>query len=120
MQAARPADGGPQLEGFRARGVEVLLLPDPVDSFWVTADEAQVAYGFVTAPKRSGCPQAGKRIARHLRSDDAPEHQPAMHPDRPRRLDLALIAQLAHSWPYSARFVGTFSRIFSRLYIFAL
>jgi len=29
--------GSPQLEGFRARGVEVLLLPDPVDSFWVTA-----------------------------------------------------------------------------------
>src|SRR4051795_6982331 len=27
----------PQLEGFRTRGVEVLLLPDPVDSFWVTA-----------------------------------------------------------------------------------
>ncbi|WP_062115083.1 molecular chaperone HtpG [Aureimonas sp. AU40] len=26
----------PQLEGFRARGVEVLLLPDHVDSFWVT------------------------------------------------------------------------------------
>ena len=26
-----------QLEGFRARGIEVLLLPDPVDSFWVTA-----------------------------------------------------------------------------------
>ena len=24
----------PQLEGFRARGVEVLLLPDPVDTFW--------------------------------------------------------------------------------------
>ena len=24
----------PQLEGFRARGVEVLLLDDPVDSFW--------------------------------------------------------------------------------------
>lgn len=27
----------PHLEGFRARGVEVLLLSDPVDSFWVTA-----------------------------------------------------------------------------------
>ena len=27
----------PQLEGFRARSVEVLLLPDQVDSFWVTA-----------------------------------------------------------------------------------
>jgi len=25
----------PHLEGFRARGVEVLLLADPVDSFWV-------------------------------------------------------------------------------------
>ena len=27
----------PHLEGFRARGVEVLLLTDPVDSFWVTS-----------------------------------------------------------------------------------
>jgi molecular chaperone HtpG len=27
----------PQLEGFRARGVEVLLLTDPIDEFWVTA-----------------------------------------------------------------------------------
>jgi molecular chaperone HtpG len=27
----------PQLEGFRARGLEVLLLTDQVDSFWVTS-----------------------------------------------------------------------------------
>jgi molecular chaperone HtpG len=27
----------PQLEGFRARGVEVLLLTDPIDEFWVTS-----------------------------------------------------------------------------------
>jgi molecular chaperone HtpG len=27
----------PQLEGFRARGVEVLLLDDPVDDFWISA-----------------------------------------------------------------------------------
>ncbi len=27
----------PQLEGFRGRGVEVLLLTDPVDEFWVSA-----------------------------------------------------------------------------------
>ncbi|MGP1394126.1 MAG: molecular chaperone HtpG [Inquilinaceae bacterium] len=27
----------PQLEGFRARGVEVLLMTDPVDEFWVPA-----------------------------------------------------------------------------------
>ena len=27
----------PQLEGFRARGVEVLLLTDPIDEFWVSS-----------------------------------------------------------------------------------
>jgi molecular chaperone HtpG len=27
----------PQLEGFRARGVEVLLLTDPIDEFWLPA-----------------------------------------------------------------------------------
>ena len=26
----------PQLEGFRARGIEVLLLSDPIDGFWVS------------------------------------------------------------------------------------
>jgi molecular chaperone HtpG len=30
-------EASPQLEGFRARNIEVLLLPDAVDSFWVTA-----------------------------------------------------------------------------------
>ena len=29
-------EASPHLEGFRARGVEVLLLTDPIDSFWVT------------------------------------------------------------------------------------
>jgi len=36
MDLAR-LEASPQLEGYRARGIEVLLLPDPVDSFWVTA-----------------------------------------------------------------------------------
>ena len=27
----------PQLEGFRARGIEVLLMTDPIDEFWVSA-----------------------------------------------------------------------------------
>ncbi|SDR51446.1 molecular chaperone HtpG [Rhizobiales bacterium GAS113] len=31
--------GSPQLEGFRARGIEVLLLTDPVDNFWITSSE---------------------------------------------------------------------------------
>ncbi|MFT4097301.1 MAG: molecular chaperone HtpG [Rhodoblastus sp.] len=38
----------PHLEGFRARGVEVLLLSDPVDSFWVSN-----AAGFDGKPFRS-------------------------------------------------------------------
>lgn len=29
-------EASPQLEGFKARGIEVLLLTGPVDSFWVT------------------------------------------------------------------------------------
>ena len=38
----------PHLEGFRARGVEVLLLSDPVDAFWVSN-----AVGFEGKPFRS-------------------------------------------------------------------
>lgn len=38
----------PQLEGYLARGLEVLLLADPVDSFWVTT-----AAGFEGKPFRS-------------------------------------------------------------------
>ncbi|MDP2619768.1 MAG: molecular chaperone HtpG [Hyphomicrobiales bacterium] len=38
----------PQLEGFRARGIEVLLLSDPVDSFWTAT-----ALGFAGKPFRS-------------------------------------------------------------------
>jgi molecular chaperone HtpG len=32
---AAQLEASPHLEGFKARGVEVLLLTDPVDSFWV-------------------------------------------------------------------------------------
>ena len=42
------AAASPQLEGYRARDVEVLLLTDPVDSFWV-----QGAVGFDGKPFRS-------------------------------------------------------------------
>lgn len=38
----------PHLEGFLARGVEVLLLTDPVDSFWVTTSQ-----GFEGKPFKS-------------------------------------------------------------------
>jgi len=39
------ANSSPHLEGFKARGVEVLLLTDPVDAFWV-----QTAIGFDGKP----------------------------------------------------------------------
>ena len=38
----------PQLEGFQARGIEVLLLPDHVDAFWTTT-----AVGFDGKPFKS-------------------------------------------------------------------
>lgn len=36
-EAGQNLAGSPQLEGFAARGVEVLLLSDPVDDFWPNA-----------------------------------------------------------------------------------
>lgn len=42
------AAASPQLEGYKARDVEVLLLTDPVDSFWV-----RTALGFDGKPFRS-------------------------------------------------------------------
>ena len=45
---AKRLAASPQLEGFRARGVEVLLLADPVDSFWVST-----AAGFDGKPFKS-------------------------------------------------------------------
>jgi molecular chaperone HtpG len=45
---AKHLASSPQLEGFAARGVEVLLLPDPVDAFWVSS-----AVGFDGKPFKS-------------------------------------------------------------------
>jgi molecular chaperone HtpG len=42
------AEASPHLEGFAARGVEVLLLTDPVDAFWV-----RTALGFEGKPFKS-------------------------------------------------------------------
>src|SRR5213082_821850 len=41
----------PQLEGFRARGVEVLLLTDPIDEFWMTAIGAYTEKPFKSATR---------------------------------------------------------------------
>ncbi|WP_334175493.1 molecular chaperone HtpG [Pseudoxanthobacter sp.] len=42
------ARSSPHLEGYRARGIEVMLLTDPVDAFWV-----QTALGYEGKPFRS-------------------------------------------------------------------
>ncbi len=47
----------PQLEGFRARGIEVLLLTDPVDEFWIPA-----AGSYADKPFRSAT-RAGADLA---------------------------------------------------------
>ncbi len=45
---AAKAAASPQLEGYKSRGIEVLLLTDPVDSFWV-----RTAMGFEGKPFKS-------------------------------------------------------------------
>jgi len=70
----------PQIEGFRARGIEVLLLADAVDSFWVTAgiDHEGKPFKSVTQgasdlalippvePRKESDPQASDAVARFV------------------------------------------------------
>ena len=43
----------PQLEGFRAKGIEVLLLSDPVDSFWLNRQSAFESKNFKSVTQGS-------------------------------------------------------------------
>ncbi|RXF69249.1 molecular chaperone HtpG [Hansschlegelia zhihuaiae] len=66
----------PHLEGFAARGVEVLLLTDPVDSFWVTT-----AQGFEGKPFKSasqGAADLGAISAPDAADKPATETSPAV------------------------------------------
>ncbi len=58
--------GSPQLEGFKARGIEVLLLSDPVDAFWPDRLDK-----FQDKPLRS-VTQSLSDLSKHARAD-APE-----------------------------------------------
>ncbi len=62
--------GSPQLEGFRARGIEVLLLADTVDAFW-----PERLREFDGKPLRS-ITQAGDALAKHA-PEAAPNGEPA-------------------------------------------
>ncbi|RMD87718.1 MAG: molecular chaperone HtpG [Alphaproteobacteria bacterium] len=67
----------PQLEGYRARGLEVLLLADPVDAFWLTA-----VTGFEGKPFRSVTRGAADLAA------FAPAEKKEQPDDRPREGDV--------------------------------
>ncbi len=63
-------EASPHLEGFRARGVEVLLLADPVDSFWVT-----MAPDFEGKPFKS-VTQGGADLGNIATTEPKPEAPP--------------------------------------------
>jgi molecular chaperone HtpG len=62
------AKASPQLEGYRARDVEVLLLTDPVDSFWV-----RTALGFEGKPFKSVTQGAADLDLIKLKDDEKPK-----------------------------------------------
>jgi molecular chaperone HtpG len=74
------AKASPQLEGYRARDIEVLLLTDPVDSFWV-----RTAPGFDGKPFTSISQGAG----------DLDKIRPATEKPEPEVADDATLALIA-------------------------
>ena len=67
VDAAR-ISASPQLEGFRARGIEVLLLSDPVDPFWISN-----AAGFDGKPFKSASQGAADiKLVPYLEGNEAP------------------------------------------------
>ena len=64
---AKRLAASPQLEGFAARGIEVLILSDPVDAFWVST-----AAGFDGKPFRSVTQGAADIAAVPLKEGVAP------------------------------------------------
>lgn len=62
----------PQLEGYRARGIEVLLLADPVDSFWAPAIREYQGKAFKSVTQgvadldKIAATEAGKQDEREL------------------------------------------------------
>lgn len=65
---AAKALASPQLEGYKARGIEVLLLTDPVDSFWV-----RTALSFEGKPFKSVTQGAADLDAIALKDEAQPD-----------------------------------------------
>jgi molecular chaperone HtpG len=64
----------PQLEGFRARGVEVLLLTDPIDEFWVPS------IGTYKEKPLKSATRGGVDLDKIAPSEAPPSDQPAAAP----------------------------------------
>jgi molecular chaperone HtpG len=64
-------EASPQLEGFRARGIEVLLLSDPVDSFWVTSSQDFAGKPFKSVTQGA----ADLALIKKLGADDKPAQE---------------------------------------------
>ncbi len=76
-EGAERIAASPQLEGFRARGIEVLLLADPVDAFWV-----QTTVGYEGKPFKSATQGASDIKAIDLLDEaDKPEPSAGALPD---------------------------------------
>jgi molecular chaperone HtpG len=77
----------PQLEGFRARGVEVLLMTDPIDEFWINAIGTYKEKPFKSATR------GGADLDKIAAPDDKPEEA---KPEPPAKLgSLIAIFKLA-------------------------
>ncbi len=72
----------PQLEGFKAKGVEVLLLTDPVDEFWVSSVGLYEEKSFKSAT-RGGADLtnvAGKEKENNKKNGDKKDDKPDVAP----------------------------------------
>jgi molecular chaperone HtpG len=76
----------PHLEGFRARGVEVLYLADPVDAFWV-----QMAQGFEGKPFQSVTQGAAALDAIPVEGDGAKADDAKADTDATEKADIGLV-----------------------------
>lgn len=61
----------PQLEGFAAKGIEVLLLTDPIDEFWVSSVNAYDKKPFKSVA------EAGTDLSKVTSGDEAKTEEPA-------------------------------------------
>jgi molecular chaperone HtpG len=82
----------PQLEGFKAKGIEVLLLTDPIDEFWLPAVDKFEGKAFKSAT-RGGVDLS--KIKDDAATDGAkPEDKPAQKDDAPNVATLTALLKL--------------------------